>query len=466
MTVWIAQTLLASSLLMLGVLSLRTVVAKQFGARAAYLLWCAPALRMLLPPLPESWVGFRPNAVTSLIAELPHAPALTLPTAHAALDWPQWACILWIAGALSFLVWHSLRYLHFTGTARATANWLYAENGVEVAVSAAIAAPVAFGFLNKTVLLPTDFENRYSTVEQRLSLAHEMAHHRRHDLPVNFGALLLLSLHWFNPLAHMAHRAFRLDQEAACDQQILAGASPEERQSYGIALFKSATASTPLVACATAEASTLKTRLRRIADGHQTQHGLWAVLPLAIAGTVATASIAQTAVTKRGPDSVSAPLPSTAPVTKVALIPATERTVTSAVQTARPVVPAASNPQPRKVATVTLTKTIDKPSEMDALETVRTDPAPSPTQFAAVNSLAAACQNAENQQVFSQDRGDHRLVIVSCDGTVGTFTNATSEAGLRAARADIEQMDLLSLEQRTSALLSVDRALSRLRPSL
>jgi beta-lactamase regulating signal transducer with metallopeptidase domain len=77
MSSWIIQMLIASSLLMLAVLSLRTYVAKRFGAKAAYILWCAPALRMILPPLPESWIGFRPDTVSVALAKLPATASLT-----------------------------------------------------------------------------------------------------------------------------------------------------------------------------------------------------------------------------------------------------------------------------------------------------------------------------------------------------------------------------------------------------
>ena len=60
---WVAETLFASTVLMLLVLAVRPVVAHRFGARAAYLLWLAPALRMILPPLPSDMFGVRAAAV-------------------------------------------------------------------------------------------------------------------------------------------------------------------------------------------------------------------------------------------------------------------------------------------------------------------------------------------------------------------------------------------------------------------
>ncbi|MEY4889909.1 MAG: hypothetical protein RIQ75_1039 [Pseudomonadota bacterium] len=65
------------------------------------------------------------------------------------------------------------------------------------------------------VVVPADFADRYDAAEQRFALAHEVTHHRRGDLIANFAGLAVLALHWFNPVAHIAWRAFRMDQEPA-----------------------------------------------------------------------------------------------------------------------------------------------------------------------------------------------------------------------------------------------------------
>jgi bla regulator protein blaR1 len=96
----------------------------------------------------------------------------------------------------------------------------------------------------------------------------------RRDLLINLGALAMLALHWFNPIAHFAHRAFRLDQEAACDATVLEGATPDERHAYGSALFKSATGAVPFAVCAMGTTTQLKARLQRIIMGRKQARGL------------------------------------------------------------------------------------------------------------------------------------------------------------------------------------------------
>jgi hypothetical protein len=69
-------------------------------------------------------------------------------------------------------------------------------------------------------------------------------------------------LSWFNPLAWLAFRAFREDQELACDAAVAAGVGPEARHDYARALVKSASRPGLIAACPLNHADQLKRRLR------------------------------------------------------------------------------------------------------------------------------------------------------------------------------------------------------------
>jgi hypothetical protein len=88
-----------------------------------------------------------------------------------------------------------------------------------------------------------------------------MLHHKRGDLWASAAALVVLSLHWFNPLAYAAHRAFRRDLEAACDADLLAGAGGDERQLYARTILRCAARSIPQPVCALTDTQELKGRL-------------------------------------------------------------------------------------------------------------------------------------------------------------------------------------------------------------
>lgn len=290
MSGWMIETLIASTLLMLLVLAIREQVSRRFGPRIAYALWLLPALRMVLPPLPQSW-GAADVAPVAKVAVMIGQAAPAVPSSSA-----SWALViagLWAAGSLAFLGWHMVSYRRFAAQVRRDCAPLCDHDAFTVQASPNVRAPLAFGVLGKMVVVPADFADRYDAAEQRFALEHEVTHHRRGDLIANLAGLTMLALHWFNPVAHFAWRAFRLDQEAACDAMVLKGATAEDRHAYGSALVKSATGGVPLAACTMTAKTGLKTRLRRIVDGR--------LAPMrggaALAGMVVIGGLAVTAST-------------------------------------------------------------------------------------------------------------------------------------------------------------------------
>jgi len=275
---WMLETLVASTLLMLVVLALRGPVARRFGSHAAYLLWLLPALRMVLPRLPESAIPVAKVPAHLDLAKLIAAAALRANQAPAsaptqalaqpqiAIDWLSIGLMLWLGGAAAYLAWQLGRHHRFMGIALEHADTGFLRGGIKVRLSPVVSGPLAAGIFHRHILLPEDFERRYTGAEQQLALAHELAHHRRGDLIANGAALVMLALHWFNPVAHWAYRAFRADQELACDATVLV-AAPESRSDYGRALIKSAAAGMPgAAACALGPATELKRRMKMLAS--------------------------------------------------------------------------------------------------------------------------------------------------------------------------------------------------------
>ena len=267
MSLWMFETFLATTALMLVVLAIRGPVAGRFGARAAYLLWLAPALRMVMPPLPEIWSVAPAQQIQEAVTVMtgvssPAGIALVAPDSSPV--WPMLLVALWLGGAALFFMRHILAYRRFVRTTLAGVEPFETREAITFSASPRIASPLALGIIGKAIIVPHDFNTRFNATEQRLALAHELTHHRRGDPGVNLMALVMLALHWFNPVAHIAHRAFRLDQEAACDAIVLNGATPCERQAYGSALFKAAIGPVPIAICAMATTTTLKARLRHI----------------------------------------------------------------------------------------------------------------------------------------------------------------------------------------------------------
>lgn len=85
-------------------------------------------------------------------------------------------------------------------------------------ISARIATPLAFGFLQPVVLLPATWATGLPPEHLRAILAHELAHLRRHDYLINLIQLLAETAFYFNPALWWINRQIRIEREACCDQ--------------------------------------------------------------------------------------------------------------------------------------------------------------------------------------------------------------------------------------------------------
>jgi TonB family protein len=137
--------------------------------------------------------------------------------------------LCWAAGALLSLCW-------FAAQQRRFGRQLVRRAGDRFDTAPAH-GPAVVGWWRPRIVLPEDFRERYTRGEQRLVLAHEIAHLRRGDIHAQALATGLRCLFWFNPLVHYAAARFRFDQELACDASVLAR-FPRGRGRYGRAMLK------------------------------------------------------------------------------------------------------------------------------------------------------------------------------------------------------------------------------------
>jgi hypothetical protein len=152
--------------------------------------------------------------------------------AAGASDQVQAALLIWLLGAFAMLMWLARRQVAFVrslGTLTRDPDGIYR--------SCSIVAPLLLGAWRARIVVPTDFESRYSAEERALVLAHERAHLVRGDGAINALATVALCLAWFNPLMYWALGRLRFDQELACDALVVAK-SKIQRRLYADALLK------------------------------------------------------------------------------------------------------------------------------------------------------------------------------------------------------------------------------------
>src|SRR5687767_611129 len=127
--------------------------------------------------------------------------------------------------------------------------------------------PFACGFMNPTIVLPSDCET-WSADRRRAVLLHELAHVRRHDLVGHTLGRMACAVYWFHPLVWTAARRLRNESERACDDLALScGARASDYAEHLLDIVTSVRHdATPAVALAMARRKDFEGRMLAILD--------------------------------------------------------------------------------------------------------------------------------------------------------------------------------------------------------
>jgi beta-lactamase regulating signal transducer with metallopeptidase domain len=281
----------------LSVALVRVPLRGTLGARAAYWLWLtvpASALAVALPRAAHKPVtavagiawdvfGLAWDRITDLIAML-----------HVSGQLSAVACAVWALGAgtvSACMVLRQRAFVRSLGALVRLPDGTWRGRGV--------AEPLLLGAWRPRVLVPLDFERRYSVEERQFVLAHERAHMQRGDTLANALGAAWLCVFWFNPVMFWVVRLLRLDQDLACDAAVLATAGRGSRSRYAQALLKTqlageGTLRLPL-ACHWRSAHPLRQRIAALRGpmAGRIRHGLGT---LCVATLVAVVSLGASAI--------------------------------------------------------------------------------------------------------------------------------------------------------------------------
>jgi bla regulator protein BlaR1 len=230
----LADTTIATSVALALVGLLRKPMRLAVGAQAAYWLWLlVPAMVVaVLLPAPPVLLLARVN-----VLPVPVSTAFTAFTVTAGDPASGRALLITLALAI-WSIGAGAMFLAMFTRQRLFARTLGALTpNADGTYRGAVIAPMLVGAWHWQIVVPMDFEARYSAQERDLVLAHERAHAARHDVAVNAIASVVLCVFWFNPLLYRALVWLRTDQELACDALVLLQRG-DVRRHYADALLK------------------------------------------------------------------------------------------------------------------------------------------------------------------------------------------------------------------------------------
>lgn len=249
---------------------------KRFTAKWRYWVWLVLAIRLAIPfnfSLPQAPVQLDPP--TQMVLSTPPAASLVEPESPVLPDhedpmippvettpapfpapqgtgetapftWGQAAARIWAAGGVAVLCWQLFGFLRFRRQIhrwslppkrpelRAALDHLTQElkirQPVRLVICPRVSSPMMTGIFRPVILLPRE---DYALWELSFILKHELVHLRRKDILYKSLMLAACIVQWLNPLVYLMVWEAGKDIEISCDDEVMAGADPQERGRYG-----------------------------------------------------------------------------------------------------------------------------------------------------------------------------------------------------------------------------------------
>lgn len=152
---------------------------------------------------------------------------------------PQWFNIvatIWMAGIIVFSLYELIKYCKET---RSIKNYIFetvndTENNITYyLIPDGICGPCTIGFFHQKIAIPESFPLHPNFI---MVYKHEYAHLRNHDNFVKLLCLLVLCLHWMNPVAYLLFYLYRDTAEIVSDGAAVEGCDKETRRAYATLL--------------------------------------------------------------------------------------------------------------------------------------------------------------------------------------------------------------------------------------
>ena len=205
------------------------------------ILWMLAMLRLLMPLSLESSLSLQPEGEVVTETQwrqlqtygqiLPEDGTMELPAEIEADKDSNWATVapnIWMIGMVGMLLYSLLSYVALKFQLREAIR--ISDNIWE---SDRIRTAFVLGYFRPLIYLPYGLKPEY----RELVLEHERCHLKRLDHWLKLIMFVVLSVHWFNPLAWAAYALLCTDTEFACDELVIRDMDLGQRKLYSAALL-------------------------------------------------------------------------------------------------------------------------------------------------------------------------------------------------------------------------------------
>lgn len=199
---------------------------------------------------------------------------------------------IWAAGAVIFAVYMLMTYFRLrrrvAGAVRISDD-IYECNGI----------PTAFvmGMIRPRIYLPAGLESQ----DKDFITAHERTHIRRRDNIIKPLAVLILCVHWFNPLVWVSFFLMVRDMEISCDERVVCGLDVQSRKEYANALLNMSAKQSRLTGVLAFGESSIKQRIKSVLSPRKPT--LW--ISIAVVAVIVIAAVCLLTDARKSPESSS-----------------------------------------------------------------------------------------------------------------------------------------------------------------
>ncbi|MCB6583972.1 M56 family metallopeptidase [Streptococcus gordonii] len=308
-------TSVSTSILVILLSLLFALFKTRVSARAKYVIWFLVLLSFLFPFRPQFGSGLiRMNAGSTINTVATQVPSGTAQVASQVtektiqpnlwqsflnLPWFEILIAIWLLGFVFSIARYAYSYILFRkmlkrwGTpvedeeALAQLQKIQEEMGIKNKVRLLhypmSQSPMLIGFRDILIVLP---ESDYTEEELQLVFRHELTHYKHYDVLINLLAILVKSLHWFNPIVRLACRETQEVGEMYCDYDVLNDQDMHYRTFYGETILtmidRSKKTPIALTTCFYSEKFNLKRRIVSIMDSRLPKKLLSTVFVVAV----------------------------------------------------------------------------------------------------------------------------------------------------------------------------------------
>ncbi len=157
---------------------------------------------------------------------------------------PRWVSVIvliWLCCIGTFAIYQVLKYrIDIRRMLSQSVKKSVDINGrkTEILVNKKIHTPYTVGFIKQSIVLP-EMSLNHPCFE--MCYRHEEQHRRNHDSLMKLIGVVIICIHWFNPIAILLLWLYSVTAEYICDAKAIEGCSEEERKKYARLLTELAT---------------------------------------------------------------------------------------------------------------------------------------------------------------------------------------------------------------------------------